>query len=203
MHRLVMLSATYQQSSAASPEILDRDGDNRLLGRMNRRRLDAEQLRDSMLAVAGELDLAAGGPAVRDIQSPRRTLYLMSIRSDRTSFRDLFDGADATAIVDKRNVSTVAPQALFMLNHPFVLQRAERLAKRVTAASGNDDARVDQLHRWLFSRPASETEQELARGLLGGWRKAAGEPSLEQADALAWRQYCQVLLCSNEFVFID
>jgi len=77
---------------------------------MNRRRLEAEALRDSLLAVAGKLDPAMGGKAVSDLNLPRRSLYLMTIRSDRNNYRALFDAADPAAIVERRNESTVAPQ---------------------------------------------------------------------------------------------
>jgi hypothetical protein len=206
MHRLIMLSATYQQSSVAPAASLEKDGDNRLLGRVNRRRLDAEQLRDSLLAVTDELDDQRGGLPIRDMNSQRRTLYLMTIRSDRTSFRDLFDGADSTAIVDKRNVSTVAPQALFMMNHPFVQARAATLAQRAIAGSGDEAARVDQVYRLLYSRSATPAELAMAGDLLADWRTSGenDEGTDEKAIELtAWRQFCQVLLCSNEFAFID
>ncbi len=121
MHRLLLLSATYQQASDSEPDTFKSDPDNLLLGRMNRRRLEAEALRDSVLAVSGRLDRTAGGPAVRDFAAPRRTLYLTTIRSDRSGFGPLFDTADPTAPVEKRTISTVAPQALFLLNHPFML----------------------------------------------------------------------------------
>jgi hypothetical protein len=203
MHRAIMLSAAYQQSSQPSPAALQRDADNLLFSRMNRRRLDAEQLRDSLLAAAEGLDLTSGGPPVRDMNSPRRTVYLMTIRSDRATFRALFDGADATAIVDKRNISTVAPQALFMLNNPFVQTQSARLAQRAERAAATDPERIDQLHQWLFGRPASAEEQELAHSLLNEWRQSAADTKTQERDQRAWREYCQVLLCSNEFVFID
>ena len=199
MHRQIMLSATYQQSSTPSAAALEKDGDNRLLGRMNSRRLDDEQLRDSLLAVSGQLDATRGGPPVREIDSPRKTLYLMTIRSVRATFRDLFDGADSTAIVDKRIESTVAPQALFMLNNPFVLKQSELLAVRVAAAAPDDGARIEQLYRWLFGRQPAGAELEIAGSLLAAWRDGGDE----QAEAKAWEQYCQTLLCSNEFTFID
>src|SRR5262249_59320537 len=107
------------------------DQDNRLCGRMNRRRLEAEAVRDNLLAVCGRLDRTPGGPAVRDFANSHRTLYLMTIRSDRSSFGPLFDAADATAMVDQRTVSTVAPQALFLLNHQFVWQQSRALARRI------------------------------------------------------------------------
>src|SRR5207302_3269319 len=102
MHRLIMLSEAYQQSSAANAETLRADADNRLFGRMNRRRLEAEPLRDSLLAVAGSLDQGMGGPAIRELDNRRRTLYLMTIRSDRNNYRMLFDAADPVGIVAKR-----------------------------------------------------------------------------------------------------
>jgi hypothetical protein len=203
MHRLIMASAAYQQSSQPAAAALEHDPENRLFGRMNRRRVDAEQLRDSLLAASGALDRSLGGPAVRDIQSPRRTLYLMTIRSDRTSFRDLFDAADATAIVDQRNVSIVAPQALFLLNHPLVQAQASRLAERARAARPQDADRIDRLYRWLFGRGASPDEQQLALALLEKWRGAGKGRAADEVEARAWIQYCQVLICSNEFAFID
>ena len=119
MHRTLMLSATYRQSSTPEAETLKADPDNLLFGRMNRRRLEAEAIRDNLLAVSGRLDRKQGGPAVRHFNSPRRTVYLMTVRSDRSGFGPLFDVADPTAPIDRRTVSTVAPQALFLLNHPF------------------------------------------------------------------------------------
>ena len=96
MHRLIMLSAAYQQSSRAGADALARDPDNRLFGRMNRRRLEAEAIRDSLLAVAGRLDATRGGPAFTDLAVPRRTLYLMSARTgaNTSDFGRLFDRAD-------------------------------------------------------------------------------------------------------------
>ncbi len=122
MHRLIMLSATYQQSSRVDAEKLARDPENRLFGRMNRRRLDAEAIRDSLLAVAGRLDARRGGPAFAELAVPRRTLYLMSVRTGPSSsdFGRLFDRADPGSIVAQRGQSIVAPQALFFLNDPFV-----------------------------------------------------------------------------------
>src|SRR4029079_16076490 len=107
------------------------------------------RLVDSVLVTAVVETLSLGGPPPRELQSPRRTIYLMTIRSDRATLRSLFDAADSTAIVDKRNVSTVAPQALFMLNNPFVQQQAQQLAQRALNASPDEAPRVESLYRWL------------------------------------------------------
>ena len=183
-----MLSAVYQQDSEGEADTMKADPDNLLFGRMNRRRLDAEGIRDSMLAATGELNPGSGGPAVKDLNSPRRTLYLMTVRSDRTGYRMLFDAADPTAIVDRRTDSTVAPQALFLMNHPFVTARAKKLAGQLT---GSDRERVEGLYRKLFGRAATEDEVGLGLRFVGA-RGAAG-----------WEQYCHALLCSNEFVYVD
>jgi hypothetical protein len=202
LHRTIMLSAAYQQSSVQDPEMLRRDPDNRWFGRINRRRLEAEELRDSLLATAGRLHLTMGGRATRDFQQPRRSLYLMTVRSDRSSFRELFDAADPTAITDKRVVSTVAPQALFLLNHPFVLEQAGALVKRVAIEGGNDStARLTRLYLLLFGRPPDGREVSFAMTFLN--HASHGVESVQcNADA-AWLQYCQALLCANEFVYVD
>jgi mono/diheme cytochrome c family protein len=191
MHRTIMLSAAYGQASSAEAATVRADPENLLVGRMNRRRLDAEQLRDSMLAATGELTAAAGGPAVKDLNSPRRTLYLMTIRSDRTGFRMLFDAADPTAIIDKRTDSTVAPQALFLMNHPFVAARAKALAGEAGKGQGADGERVRMLYERLFGRPATEEEVRLALDFLG------------RKGGRGWEAYCHALLCANEFAYVD
>lgn len=190
MHRLIMLSAAYQQSSEPGPRTLAADPDNELLGRMNRQRLEAEPFRDAMLAVGGSLDQTMGGPAFRDLATPRRTLYLMTIRSDRSNYRMLFDAADPTAIVDQRIDSTVAPEALFFMNDPFITGRAKALAERVMKQGLDNRARIDWLYRLLYARPATERETQIGLSILRG-----GDDALQR--------YCQVLLCANEFVYVD
>jgi hypothetical protein len=200
MHRLIMLSSAYQQSSHPSAEALRLDPDNRLFSRMNRRRLESEAVRDSLLAVAGRLDRTMGGPSYRDLAQPRRTLYLMTIRSDRSSFGPLFDAADAAAIVDRRTVSTVAPQALFLLNNPFALDQARALAQRILKVDLSDDrARIDYAYHLLYGRPA--TAEEIAIGL-EALRDGADQPTERKAES-SWEIYCQLLLCANEMIYID
>jgi uncharacterized protein DUF1553 len=197
-----MLSATYQQSSFPDPETAKADPENKWFDRMNRQRLDAESLRDSTLAVTGSLDPAFGGPAIRDLNNNRRTLYLMTIRSDRSNYRALFDAADPNAIVEQRIVSTVAPQALFLLNHPFELSQIKLLAGRVIQLSKTSDAqKLEWLYERLYGRSPSRKEIEFGREVLAHARES--EPDKIKAEELAWQQYCQVLLCANEFVYVD
>jgi hypothetical protein len=197
MHRTIMLSAAYRQSSEADEKTRMSDPDNRLFGRMKRRRLEAEAIRDSLLAVAGRLDATRGGPAVRDFSSPRRTLYLMTIRSDRSGFRPLFDVADSTAPVEKRLVSTVAPQALFLLNHPFVLEQTKALTERILRKERPDAERIRTTYLMLFGRPPGAEEIEIGQAFLARARRSA------KTTKAAWEEYCQVLLCTNEFIYVD
>jgi len=195
MHRLIMTSDAYQRAALVGDggeKEVKADPENQWLARQNRRRLTAEELRDAMLAVTGELDRNLGGKAIRDLNTRRRTLYVTTIRSDRSNYRALFDAADPTAIVYKRTEATVAPQALWLMNHPFVLDRARALARRVAARPGYLEEKVRWLCEVLFARPAAAADVALAR-------RAVPDP--EKAED--WLRYCQVLLCSNEFLFVD
>jgi hypothetical protein len=193
MHRLMMLSATYQQSSLGNPAALAADPENLLVGRMPRQRLDAEELRDALLAVSGGLDAALGGPAVKELISPRRSLYLLMVRSDRSNYRMLFDAPDPMTIAEKRIDSTVAPQALFLMNHPFALERTRALAELSASRAVTPRARIEWLYQTLYARPPSQREIDLAQAALA----AASD------QKVAWETYCQVLLCANEFAYID
>ncbi|MBL8842472.1 MAG: PSD1 domain-containing protein [Planctomycetes bacterium] len=189
LHRAIVLSSTYRQAAATDAATLAADPENRLLARFPRRRLDAEQLRDALLMASGELDRTLGGPAVRDPATKRRALYLATIRSDRSNYRALFDAADPTSIVDRRHESTVAPQALWLMNDPFVLERAAALARSVEAAAASGGAApVDALYERLFARPPDDAERALADRFLA-------DGSLEE--------FAHVLLMSNEFAWTD
>ncbi len=191
MHRLIMLSATYQQS--CEHEKSNADPENLLFYHMNRRRLEAEVVRDSLLAVAGRLDRIMGGPSIREFDGPRRTIYLTTNRSDRSGFRPLFDAADSTAPVDKRTVSTIAPQALFLMNNPFILAQTKALAQHITEGATGDQARIQRAYLLLYGRPALDEEVKIGLAFL----KRGG------AAERAWQEYCQVLLCANEFIYVD
>ncbi len=195
MHRLIMLSAVYQQSSLVSAAGLARDPDNRLFGRMNRQRLEAEAIRDSLLSVCGRLDGARGGPPFTDLAVPRRTLYLMSARTgaNTSDFGRLFDRADPSLIVAQRGQSIVAPQALFFLNDPFVSGVAGTLGARIRReAPQNTEARIRSLYALTLGRPPTRAEMDLGLQLL---TPGAGPDLLER--------YCLLILSTNEFLYID
>jgi hypothetical protein len=196
LHRRILLSAAYRQRSDDRPECRGADPENVLLWRMNRQRLDFEATRDALLAVAGRLDGAVGGPSVPDVLSPaarRRTLYG---RLDRLSVPGLyraFDFPSPDASSPQRDQTTVPQQALFLMNNPFVAECARGLLRRPeVAAEGDVDARVRRLYRLAYGRAPSSEEVALAREYLGA-----------RPTPAAWERYAQALLLANEFVFVD
>jgi hypothetical protein len=198
MHRLIMLSAVYQQSSSASAAMLARDPDNRLFGRMNRQRLEAEAIRDSFLAVSGKLDNSSGGPPFTDLAVPRRTLYLMSARTgaNTSDFGRLFDRADPSLIVAQRGQSVVAPQALFFLNDPFVSSMAKALAARIVReAPPETEDRIRYLYALTLGRPPTQAEMDLGVKRLQETSGTGGHEPLER--------YSLLVLCTNEFLYVD
>ena len=192
MHRLMMNSDAYKRSSVPSSNVGTIDSENTLLSHQQRRRLSAEELRDSLLFAAGSLDPTRGGPAVRDLMVPRRTLYIANVRSDRSGYLAVFDGANAQTIVDKRNDTVVAPQALWLLNNTFALTQANALASLVVKQDGDSNQRLAWLTDRLFQRPPTQSEQAL---LLA----AVDNSNLVES----WEPLCHVLLCTNEFVYVD
>jgi hypothetical protein len=193
LHREILLSATYQLSNRHEERNAHLDPDNRLLWRMNRRRLEVEPWRDAMLAVAGSLDEAVGGPSV-DLSSAgnrRRTLYAAVSRHNLDPVLRLFDFPDPNLTSDRRPVTSVPLQQLFVLNSDFMARQAEALAARLTAGDKEDAARLRRAYLLVYGRPASEREVQLGMRFL-----AAGSDD-------AWEKYAQVLLSANEFAFID
>ena len=196
MHRLILGSAVYQQSSSAAAETLARDPANHLWSRMSRRRLDAEAFRDSLLAVSGKLDRAIGGPGTEDFMVPRRTHYYMTIRSATkpNGFNVLFERPDPGLISDQRSESILATQALFLLNDPFVHAQAKALAQRLATETADPDARMRHLYRLILGRPPTSREVDIGRDML----RQAPPPNYN-----AWERYCHLLLCTNEFLYVD
>ena len=149
-----------------------------------------------MLFVCGRLDTASNGPAGADVGATRRSLYVQTARWDRSNFATLFDAANPDASVEKRTVSTVAPQALFLINHDFVQTQAGHFATRLLrGAPGDEAARIDWAYRVLFGRTPRAEEIRIGHDLLA----RSGGPETEAA----WRDFAHVLLCSNEFIYVD
>lgn len=200
LHREIMLSAAYQQTSlvgqAARLPATTIDPDNRLLWRMNRRRLDVEAWRDAMLAVAGTLKKDQGGPAL-DLSDPnntRRTLYGIVKRRELNDVLRLYDFPDPVTHSATRVPTTTPLQQLFTLNSPFVQNQSAALVRRLkTETPAGGEGRVRRAYQLLFGRPPTEGQLRVALTFL-----TDGQGS----DAV-WEQYVQVLLGSNEFMFVD
>ncbi|AGA27139.1 DUF1553 domain-containing protein [Singulisphaera acidiphila] len=204
LHREIMGSATYQLSGQFNERNNEVDPDNHLLWKMNRRRLEVEAWRDSMLAVSGTLDPTIGGPsiALTSSDNKRRTFYASISRHNLDGLLRLFDFPDPNITSDKRTVTAVPLQQLFVLNSDFMERQAKALAARLQAASNSSLAeRIMQAFLVLYARPASEREVQWALEFLG-----EGEPTPQGQGGGAlskWEEYAQVLLGTNEFTFVD
>ncbi len=201
LHREILLSSTYQLDSAHHADNAKRDPENRLLWRANRRRLEVEPWRDALLSVSGQLDASLGGPSLNlnSNDNNRRTLYAMISRHELAQLLRLFDFPDANVTSDRRNVTTVPQQQLFVLNSPFMLRQARALVERLHNASDDNAQRIGLAYELLYAREAKERELQLGVEFL-----QMADQQRDPADRLdAWVQYAQALLAANEFLYID
>jgi hypothetical protein len=211
MHRVMMLSDSYQRSSAAIAANLTIDAENRYLWRMSQERLEAEAMRDQILAVAGSLDRTLGGPCVFPYSSPdlfqsstqrtwpgksdddpstwRRSLYVFSKRSIRYPMFEAYDQPNLVNSCERRNRSTIAPQALLLMNNNFVIVQARQFAKRLRKEAGSDSQKqIQRAFALALGRAPTDAERSRAEEYMRG-----GPPRLEQ--------FCQALFNLNEFVY--
>lgn len=210
MHRLLLLSSTYQMASAADPKADEADPQNRLLHKMPIRRLESEAIRDSLLAVSGRLDRKMYGPGVlphltehmsgrgRPASGPldgdgRRSIYVNVRRNFLTPMFLAFDYPIPFTTIGKRSASNVPAQALTMLNNPFVLQQAERWGKLVAAEKGLAREKVTRMYETAFARPPSSAELAEALAFLQG----------RESDTRAWTDLAHVLFNVKEFIFVN
>ncbi|MBW3598007.1 MAG: PSD1 and planctomycete cytochrome C domain-containing protein [Planctomycetes bacterium] len=208
MHRLIMLSSTYQQSSQHDEKAAAADSGNRLLWRMNRRRLSAEEVRDSILAVSGELDLTMGGPADQPFRfqfrkSPiydyldaterpersRRSIYNFIVRSTPDPFMDVLDFPVPASCTPARSSTNTPLQSLSLLNDPFVIRQADQFAARLADAHPHDvPAQVNMAYRLALGREPLPEEVDRAELFIGRRQLI---------------QFCRVLFNTNEFLYVD
>jgi hypothetical protein len=199
IHRLLMTSAAYRQGGDAGEAALRADPDNRLWGRVPPRRLEAEAVRDALLSVSGTLDRTMYGPGTLDENGPRRSVYLTVKRSRLMPMMQLFDAPEPIQAVGERSTTTVATQALALMNSPFVRQRAEKLAQRVRPKDAADLPRaVEEAYRLALGRRPTPAE----RDRLSAFVLAQSGGDAKALDA-ALADACQALLASNEFLYID
>jgi mono/diheme cytochrome c family protein len=208
LHRLIVTSAAYRQSSSPNPTHEKIDADNRYLWRMNRTRLDAESLRDAILAVTGKLDETRGGPSARQFaftegESPvydytrvdleaagsfRRSIYRFIVRSVPDPFMDTLDCPDPSVLAPKRNTTLTALQALSLLNNPFVVGQSRHLAARVAKDSADLATQITVIYRMALGREPTAEESKLMT---------------DYAAKFGMANACRMLFNSNEFVFVD
>lgn len=217
LHRLILTSATYRQSAAPPRDRAEAaralDPNNRLLSHFPLRRLDAETVRDAMLAVSGELDRRIGGPYIPTRRTPegnvevdetrpdarRRSVYLQQRRTQVATFLELFDAPAITATCSVRNTSTVPVQALALLNSDFARRRARAFAERVHQEAGAEMApRLQLAFRLAFGRPPRDEERAAATRFLETQRQLY---PARDADRNAWTDFCQMLAASNAFLY--
>ncbi|MFO1041136.1 MAG: DUF1553 domain-containing protein [Planctomycetaceae bacterium] len=222
LHRKLMSSATYRQGTDYNPAAALADPENRLMWRFNRQRMDVEVLRDSLLALSGQLDESPGGsllptanrayvtstanvnPAVYN--SNRRSVYLPVVRSALYEVFTAFDFADPSTLAGQRDQTTVAPQALFMMNSQFVFDQSRVLAERLQKQEhGAVEGRIRHLYNLAYGRDPSEAEVSRGTGYLEKLRTAmtAAGIAATEIESKVWTSYCRAILSANEFVYVE
>jgi mono/diheme cytochrome c family protein len=199
LHRTIVLSATYQLSSRTDSRNQEIDPEDKLLWRSRRRRLEVEAWRDALLAVSGRLDHTLGGPP-SDLASPdhrRRTLYGSVSRHELNPLLRLFDFPDPNITSGERTVTTVPLQQLFVLNSEFMVRSARALVAHLSTAGADDAGRIRKAFVLLYGRPV--TERELAVGLA----YLSGGDGTHAERLSRWERYAQVLLSTNEFLYVN
>ena len=228
--RRLVLSHAYRLSSANHAEGLSLDPENRLFWRMNRQRLEAEAIRDSLLKVSGELATKAGGPALvlenpentgeykshvnpptykhrkpRPSQEFERTVYLPVMRNNPTSgdkIRSFFDFVDPAGLTGQRNQTVMPTQSLFLLNNDLVRKRAGTLAKELIATHADENARLESLWLRAWNRPITAEERTNALAFLQEMTPLLKKPRAPAAlEAARWQELCHSLLASNAFIY--
>ncbi len=221
MHKMIVLSRAYQMSSADRDDGLAADPQNDLLWRMDGQRLDAECIRDAILAISGQLDPATGGahpfppvhtwhftvhgPFKASYPTNKRSVYLMTQRIQKDPFLALFDGADPSASTGQRTLTTTPSQALFMMNDPFVHEQSLAFAGRLMSLAGDDATRIQHAFELAYGRLPTSEETQGAIAFLAGYRTRSASLDLPESEQVlhAWAGYLRVLLASSEFLFVD
>jgi Protein of unknown function (DUF1553)/Protein of unknown function (DUF1549) len=224
MHRLILKSAVYRQAGTLREDAFAKDPDNRLLWRYPLRRLDAEAVRDDMLAVAGELDCRLGGPYVPTRRTEdgsvvvdqtradarRRSVYLQQRRTQVATFLELFDAPAMATTCSLRNTATVPLQSLALMNSAFVRAQARAFARRLMQSGGqvsnlpphaDDQRRVERAFRLACGRPPRPEEASASGRFLTVQRQLYSRE--KEAELQTWTNFCQMILASNAFLYVE
>ena len=217
--RRIVLSRAYQLASTHDAHSFEVDPDNTLIWRMSPRRLEAEALRDAVLAISGRLDLeppigsavarAGEGPAGPargfndDTQDRHRSVYLAIVRDQLPESLTLFDFADPGLVMGERSTTSGPSQALYLMNNPFLIRQAESAANRLRAAASNDDERIEAAYLRFLARTPTESERTRARDFLAGFLAGDSASKTAGRPAAAWTAFCQALYACAEFRYLD
>jgi hypothetical protein len=204
LHRLIMTSAAYRQSAERSESEVEAarrvDPENRLLWKRTVQRLDAEEIRDAMLAVSGELSPAIGGPG-EDAKRPRRAIETKVIRNSRDPLLDTFDAPDGYSSAGRRNTTITATQALLLINGAWSLDRARAMTGRL-ASQHDEHQRIILGYRLAYGRDPEPDELSQADAFLSAQARRVSTPGRDGLrEALV--DFCHALLNSNEFLYVD
>lgn len=204
IHKLIASSAVYRQSSQRDEVKMRVDPDDRLFWRHSQRRLEGEIIRDSLLAVSGELDPRQFGPGTLDEASKRRSIYFTVKRSKLVPMLHVFDAPDALGSLADRPTTTIAPQALLLMNNPHVRGWSRSFARRIApdAMTRLDDA-IQSGYRTALARPPSSAELADGLAFVQSQLESYRSEGKENARELALADFCQVLLCLNEFIYVE
>jgi mono/diheme cytochrome c family protein len=203
LQREIMLSAVYQTSALESAEAREKDGSNRYYSHFNRQRLDAESIRDSVLFVAGDLDLKEIGGPSKDFgpDNARRTVYCKVSRFRLNNYLQVFDFPNPSFTAEQRFSTNVPLQRLYFMNNDFVYAQAGKVAERVYSQP-NETGRISEAYRLLYGRAPTAQEIEIGLQFLRTTPEKPGD-TVNGEPVTAWKQYARVLLSANEFEFVD
>ena len=207
-----MNSDVYMRSTLAVAASLQLDPDNLNYWRFDRQRMDAEQIRDTLLKISGELDESQGvrhpfdhrltyfyrqhEPFVGTFETSQRTVYQLQQRFVKNHYLDLFDGPDGNIQMSERKVTTTTLQALFMMNSDFIHQRSQRIAGRILELGTDTDERIQRAYQLLFGRPPQPEETTHVKTIVERLAQDSGE-------AGAWLSVIRSMINSNEFLYLD
>lgn len=221
LHRRILNSAVWQQTSELNDTASAIDPENRLLWRMNRRRMEAEAVRDSLLAIGGGLDTTMGGTLlpienrkyvtstaninVEVYEAPRRTIYLPVVRSALNDFLTAFDFGDPSSMSGQRDRTTVAPQSLYLMNSKLVASQSANLAQSLLDLPSDDASRIAEAFERFYSRPPTPSEIESSLSFIASYEEhlRSNETVAAKVHLRSWQAFCRALMATNEFLYVD
>jgi hypothetical protein len=204
LHKQMVMSAAYIESCESNEADAKLDPDNHLIWRHPTQRLEAEVIRDALLSVSGRLDATMYGPGTLDTASRRRSIYFTVKRSQLIPMMTVFDGPDALNGIGQRSTTTVAPQALYLMNDPQVREYAKTLAMRVAPKSDTSlDAAIRSAYLYCLGRPPADDEAADSLAFINQQIASYKKAGKTNARELGLADFCQTVLCLNEFVYIE